>query len=174
MGKVLALLCAGLCGTATGLLLGRYASAWFPFRLVPLYLPVKSPFLQRLFIAGETCAWGRVQPGELPQRYYKVRPGDRGKLSVWGLLCYLDWFPLFALCLVTWGDGLPEGLRPVMAFLLAALAGLLLLEPLDFLLGACRALRAEGVRYPRARGLVIVHLLLLGMALVLAFRLGRF
>lgn len=175
MGKTLALLCAGLCGTVLGLFLGRFAAAWFPFRLTHwLYLPVKSPLLRRLLISGETCAWGRIQPKELPWRYYRVGPEDRGKLSVWGLLFYLDWFPLLALCLVTWQRGLPEALRPLMAFLLVVLAGLLLLEPLDFLLGACRALRARGIRYPRARGLVAAHLLLLVLALASAFRLGRF
>ncbi len=172
MGKALALLCAGLCGTAVGLLLGRYASAWFPFRLIPLHLPVKTPFLQRLFIAEETCAWGRVQPRELPQRYYRVRPEDRGKLSVWGLLFYLDWFSLLALCLVTWEGSLPEQLRPLMALLLVALAALLLLEPLDLLLGACRAMRAEGIRYRQAKGLVTARLFLLAIALVLAFCLS--
>ena len=53
-----------------------------------------------------------------------------------------------------------------------ALAALLLLEPLDLLLGACRAMRAEGIRYRQAKGLVTARLFLLAIALVLIFCLS--
>ena len=170
--KILIIFCAGIGVPFLGFVCGRFFSAWFPFRLTKkCYLPVKSARLQKFLIAGETLHWGRTQPKDLPEKYYRVSPENRGKMCIWGILFYFDWYLLFILCVLVWFGRLSDSMRPFLLILFFALPLLCLLESLDFLIGARRAMKAENLQYTRGGGILIATL---GLVLLILFQIGRF
>ncbi len=101
--KILVVFCAGIGVPFLGFVCGRFFSAWFPFRLTKkFYLPIKSARLQKFLISGETFHWGRAQPKGIPEKYYRVSPENRGKMCIWGILFYFDWYLLFIFCVLVW------------------------------------------------------------------------
>lgn len=170
--KILMAFCAGIGVPFLGFVCGRFFSAWFPFRLTKkFYLPVQSVRLQKFLISDETFHWGRTQPKDLPEKYYRVSPENRGKMCIWGVLFYFDWHLLFIFCVLVWFGRLSDSMRPFLLILFFALPLLYLFESLDFLIGAHRAMKAENLQYTRGNGTLIA---ILCLVLLILFQLGYF
>lgn len=170
--KILVVFCVGIGVPFLGFVCGRFFSAWFPFRLTEkFYLPVKSARLQKFLIGGETFHWGRTQPKDLPEKYYRVTPENRGKMCIWGVLFYFDWYLLFIFCVLVWFGRLSDSMRPFLLALFLALPLLFLFESLDFLIGARRAMKAEHLHYAQGNGILIATL---ALVLLILFQIGRF
>ncbi len=170
--KILMVFCVSIGVPFLGFVCGRFFSAWFPFRLTKkFYLPVQSIRLQKFLISDETFHWGRTQPKDLPEKYYRVSPENHRKMCIWGILFYFDWYLLFIFCILAWFGRLSDHMRPFLLILFFTLPLLFLLESLDFLIGARRAMKAESLPYTRGDGILIA---LLGLLLLILFQSGRF
>ena len=170
--KSLVVFCAGIGVPFLGFVCGRFFSAWFPFRLTKkFYLPIKSARLQKFLNSDETFHWGHAQPKGIPEKYYRVSPENRGKMCIWGILFYFDWYLLFIFCVLVWFGRLSDSMRPFLLILFFTLPLLYLLESLDFLIGARRAMKAENLQYVRGNGILIA---ILGLLFLILFQIGRF
>ena len=92
-------------------------------------------------------------------------------MCIWGILFYFDWYLLFIFFFLVWFGRLSDSMRPFLLILFFTLPLLYLLESLDFLIGARRAMKAENLQYVRGNGILIA---ILGLLFLILFQIGRF
>lgn len=142
------------------LVMGRFLSPWFPFRLTKkVYLPIKNVYFQKLLISDETHVWGRTRPEQL--QYYCVSPENRGKMCIWGLLFYLDVCLMLIFGTLMKHGIFLDGSRRVQLILFLVLMMLPPVESLDFLIGVQQSMNAEQLYFKRLTGLLVTNIILM-------------
>lgn len=176
--EILTFLARGIGVPFLCLVMGRFFSSYFPFRLTrKFYIPIKNIYLQKFLISDETHAWGRTPPEQLPEKYFRVSSGDRGKMCIWGVLFYLELCLLFILGVLMKCGNLTDSLQHFQFILFLGLILLYPLESLDFIIGAQQSMNAKNLYHKRLTGLLVANIfhtflmLLLCAGLYRAFRL---